>query len=86
MANHGAVLPSGALLLEYLQWFESAALLNKAIEKTFAESEEIARSGPGKKRHVTYDIARQFPGYSDKDGASSSAFAERVVQQIGSSQ
>src|SRR5205823_12707252 len=71
MANPGAVLLSGALLLEYLQWFEAANLVNRAVEKTFAESEEVAHSGPGKKLHVTYDIARQFPGYSDKDGATS---------------
>jgi isocitrate dehydrogenase len=83
MANPGAVLLSGALLLEYLQWFEAAELVNKAVERTFAESEEIARSGPGKKLHVTYDIARQFPGYTDKDGATSSAFGERIIQHIG---
>ena len=82
MANPGAVLLSGALLLEYLQWFEAADLVNRGVEKTFAESEEIAKSGPGKKLHVTYDIARQFPGYSDKDGATSSAFAERIIQHI----
>jgi isocitrate dehydrogenase len=83
MANPGAVLLSGALLLEYLQWFEAADLVNRGVEKTFAESEEIARSAPGKKLHVTYDIARQFPGYSDKDGASSSEFAERIIYHIG---
>src|SRR5262245_1114840 len=83
MANPGAVLLSGALLLEYLQWFEAAELVNRALEKTFAESEEMARSGPGKKLHVTYDIARQFPGYTDKDGATTSAFAERIIQHIG---
>ncbi len=83
MANPGAVLLSGALLLEYLQWFEAAELVNKAVEKTFAEAEEMAHSGPGKKLHVTYDIARQFPGYTDKDGASSSAFGERIIQHIG---
>jgi isocitrate dehydrogenase len=83
MANPGAVLLSGALLLEYLQWFEAAELVNRGVEKTFAESEETARSGPGKKLHVTYDIARQFPGYTDKDGASTSAFAERIIQHIG---
>ncbi|HJZ91287.1 MAG TPA: NADP-dependent isocitrate dehydrogenase [Gemmataceae bacterium] len=82
-ANPGAVLLSGALLLEYLQWFEAAERVNRAVEKTFAESEEIAHSGPGKKLHVTYDIARQFPGYTDKDGASSSAFADRIIQHIG---
>jgi isocitrate dehydrogenase len=77
MANPGAVL------LEYLQWFEAAELVNRAVEKTFAESEEIAKSGPGKKLYVTYDIARQFPGYTDKDGATSTQFAERIIQHIG---
>jgi isocitrate dehydrogenase len=83
MANPGAVLLSGALLLEHLQWFEAADLVNRAVEKTFAESEEIAKSGPGKKLHVTYDIARQFPGYTDKDGATSMAFAERIIHHLG---
>ena len=82
MANPGAVLLSGVLLLEYLQWFEAANAINKAVEKTFAESEEIAKSGPGKKLFVTYDIARQFPGYTDKDGASASAFADRVIENL----
>jgi isocitrate dehydrogenase len=83
MANPGAVLLSGALLLEYLQWFEAAELVNRGVEKTFAESEETAHSGPGKKLHVTYDIARQFAGYTDKDGAPTSAFADRIIQHIG---
>lgn len=82
MANPGAVLLSGVLLLEYLQWFEAADMVNKAVEKTFAESEEIAKSGPGKKLFVTYDIARQFPGYTDKDGASASDFADRIITQL----
>jgi isocitrate dehydrogenase len=82
MANPGAVLLSGALLLEYLQWFEAAELVNRAVEKTFAESEEIAKSGPGKKLYVTYDIARQFPGYTDKDGATSTQFAERIIHHL----
>src|SRR3954454_19593878 len=83
MANPGAVLLSGPLLLEYLQWFEAATLVNRAVERTFAESEEIAHAGPGKKLYVTYDIARQFPGYTDKDGATSTEFADRIIQHIG---
>lgn len=81
-ANPGAVLLSGVLLLEYLQWFEAAAMVNRAVEKTFAESEEIAHSGTGKKLFVTYDIARQFAGYTDKDGAPASVFADRVIQHL----
>jgi isocitrate dehydrogenase len=81
-ANPGAVLLSGALLLEHLQWYEAATLVNKAVEATFAESEQIAHQGPGGKLHVTYDIARQFPGYGEKAGASSSEFAERIIYHM----
>src|SRR5262249_1274199 len=82
MANPGAVLVSGALMLEHLRWYEAAKLVNDAVERTFAESEEIAQQGPGRKLHVTYDIARQFPGYTEKDGASSSEFADRVIHHV----
>ena len=82
MANPGAVLLSGALLLEYLGWGEAAQLVIRATEATFAESEEIASKGQGGKLHVTYDIARQFPGYGAEAGASSSAFAERIIHHV----
>jgi isocitrate dehydrogenase len=83
MANPGAVLLSGALLLEHLGWNEAATLVNRALEATFAESEDTARKGPGGKLYVTYDIARQFAGYGEKAGASSSAFAERIIHHMG---
>ncbi len=83
MANPGAVLLSGALLLEHLGWDEAARLVNRGLEATFAESEETARGGPGGKLYVTYDIARQFPGYGEKAGATSSEFAERIVYHLG---
>jgi isocitrate dehydrogenase len=82
MANPGAVLLSGALLLEFMQWFEAAELVTKGVEKTFAESDEIAKKGPGGKVFVTYDIARQFPGYGEQAGAKSSEFADRIVFHI----
>jgi isocitrate dehydrogenase len=82
MANPGAVLLSGALLLEHLGWSEAARLVNQGVESTFAESDELARQGPGRKLHVTYDIARQFSGYGAEDGATSSAFVDRIVQHI----
>ena len=81
-ANPGAVLLSGALLLEHLGWGEAAALVNKGVERTFSESEEVARKGPGGKLYVTYDIARQFPGYGEKAGASSSEFADRIIYHM----
>jgi isocitrate dehydrogenase len=82
MANPGAVLLSGALLLEHLGWDEAARLVNQGLEATFAESEETARGGPGSKLYVTYDIARQFPGYGEKAGASSSTFADRIIHHL----
>jgi isocitrate dehydrogenase len=82
MANPGAVLLSGVLLLEHLGWGEAAKLVNDAVEATFAESEEIAQKGPGGKIYVTYDIARQFPGYGEKAGVPSSAFAERIIHHL----
>jgi isocitrate dehydrogenase len=82
MANPGAVLLSGVLMLEHMGWDEAARLVNTGLETTFAESDETARRGPGGKLHVTYDIARQFPGYGEKAGASSSDFAERIIYHL----
>jgi isocitrate dehydrogenase len=83
MANPGAVLLSGVLMLEHMRWDEAAMLVTRALEATFAESEEIAKRGTGGKLHVTYDIARQFAGYGAEAGATSSEFAERMIHQVG---
>lgn len=85
MANPGAVLLSGVMLLEHLKWDEAAQLVNRALEATFAESEEIAQRGPGGKLFVTYDIARQFKGYGAEAGATSSEFADRIIYHINRS-
>jgi isocitrate dehydrogenase len=82
MANPGAVLLSGALLLEHLGWDEAAQLVTRGLEATLAESEEIARRGPDGRLYVTYDLARQFPGYGPEQGASSSEFAERIIYHL----
>jgi isocitrate dehydrogenase len=82
MANPGAVLLSGVLMLEQLGWFEAANKVNKALEATFAESEATAQKGPGGKLYVTYDIARQFAGYGEKAGALSSDFADRMIHHL----
>jgi isocitrate dehydrogenase len=82
MANPGAVLLSGQLMLEHMGWFEAADLVTRGVEATFAESEEVANQGPGGKLFVTYDIARQFPGYGAEAGAPSSVFAERIIHHI----
>jgi isocitrate dehydrogenase len=82
MANPGAVLLSGVLMLEHMGWDEAAQLVNRALETTFAESEATANRGPGGTLHVTYDIARQFPNYGAEAGAVSSAFAERIIHHM----
>src|SRR5947208_5483504 len=83
-ANPGAVLLSGALLLEHLGWDEAARLVNQGVEATFAESEDTANRGPGGKLHVTYDIARQFSGYGAEAGATSAEFADRIIYHLKS--
>jgi isocitrate dehydrogenase len=82
MANPGAVLLSGVLMLEHMGWDEAAQLVNRGVEATFAESDEVARRGPGGKLHVTYDIARQFAGYGEKAGVASSDFADRIIYHL----
>jgi isocitrate dehydrogenase len=82
MANPGAVLLSGALLLEHLRWDEAAGLVNRGLEATFAEGEATAGRGAGGKLYVTYDIARQFAGYGAEAGATSAEFAERIIHHI----
>ncbi len=82
MANPGAVLLSGALMLEHMGWDEAAKLVNGGVEAAFAESEETAKKGPGGKLYVTYDIARQFEGYGAEAGATSSEFADRVIHHL----
>jgi isocitrate dehydrogenase len=84
MANPGAVLLSGVLMLEHMGWDEAARLVNRGLEATFAESEATANRGPGGKLYVTYDIARQFAGYGAEAGATSAAFAERIIHHLQS--
>jgi isocitrate dehydrogenase len=81
-ANPGAVLLSGALMLEHMGWDDAAQLVNQGVEATFAESEAIANRGPGGQLHVTYDIARQFAGYGGDAGVSSSAFCDRIIYHL----
>src|SRR5438874_2836552 len=82
VANPGAVLLSGVLMLEHLRWFEAAELVYRGVEATFAESDAIARRGPGGKLYVTYDIARQLPGYGAEAGATSAEFADRIIYHL----
>jgi isocitrate dehydrogenase len=83
LANPGAVLLSGVLMLEHMGWDEAANLVNRGLEATLAESEEVAQRGPGGKLYVTYDLARQYAGYGEKAGATSSEFADRIIYHMG---
>jgi isocitrate dehydrogenase len=80
-ANPGAVLLSGVMMLEHMGWDEAARLVNQGVDATFAEAEETAKK-PGGKLHVTYDIARQFAGYGAEAGATSMAFADRIIEHM----
>jgi isocitrate dehydrogenase len=82
MANPGAVLLSGVLMLEHMKWDDAASLVTRALEATFAEGEETAKKGAGGKLYVTYDIARQFKGYGAEAGATSSEFADRIIYHV----
>lgn len=82
MANPGAVLLSGVMLLEHVGWQEAAQSVNRALEATLAESEATAAKGPGGKLYVTYDIARQFAGYGAEAGAPCSEFADRIIHHL----
>jgi isocitrate dehydrogenase len=86
MANPGAVLLSGVLMLEHMGWDEAAKMVNTALEATFAEAEDTAKKGPGGKLYVTYDIARQYASYGAEAGATSLAFAERIIHHLGKGQ
>jgi isocitrate dehydrogenase len=62
----------------------AAEIVSSGVEAVFAEADETAKKGPGEKLFVTYEIARQFPGYSEKDGVTSSDFADRIIQKMRS--
>jgi isocitrate dehydrogenase len=82
VANPGAVLLSGVMMLEHMRWDEAAKLVYEGVEATFSEADNTAKKGPGGKLHVTYDIARQLPGYTDKDAVSSMGFADRIIHHL----
>jgi isocitrate dehydrogenase len=50
MANPGSLLFSATMMLEYMDWFDSAEAITAAYEKTIAQ------------KIVTYDFARQMKG------------------------
>ena len=67
MVNPGSLLFSGVMMLEHLDWFEAAALITKAYEKTIEQ------------RYVTYDFARQMENATK---VATSEFATRIIENM----
>ncbi len=67
MVNPGSLILSGVMMLKYLGWFESAALIESALEKTIQQ------------KRVTYDLERQMEG-ATKLGTSE--FAEAIAENL----
>ncbi len=82
MANPSSVLLSGVLMLEHLGWNEAAQIITSGVERTIEESAEEAGRGAGGRLYVTYDLARQYSGYTDQDGAPASVYADRIIYHM----
>jgi len=67
MVNPGSLLFSGVMMLEHLNWFEAAALITQAYEKTIEQ------------RCVTYDFARQMENATK---VATSEFATRIIENM----
>ncbi len=66
--NPTAEILAGAMLLEYLEWQEAAAMVKEGV-KTAIQAKE-----------VTYDLARRIEGATQ---VGTQDFAQRVMEQIG---
>lgn len=80
-ANPGSLMLSGAMLLDHLGWREAGDLVREAISSTIGEAASLAKDNK-RPLPVTYDLARQFKGYTSDDGVKSSEFANRVIQYM----
>ena len=67
MANPGSLLFSAVMMLEYMGWYDVAAAINQAFEKTIAQ------------KIVTYDFARQMKG-ATKVGTT--GFASAIIKNL----
>ncbi|MBN1964687.1 MAG: isocitrate dehydrogenase (NADP(+)) [Anaerolineae bacterium] len=65
--NPGSLLFSGVMMLEYMKWWEAAALITDAYEKTVAQ------------KVVTYDFARQMDGATE---VKTSEFATAIINNM----
>lgn len=65
--NPGSLMFSGVQMLEFMGWWEAAALVNAGYERTLAQ------------RVVTYDFARQMHGATE---VGTSAFASAIIDNM----
>ena len=65
--NPSSVILSGVMMFRYLGWFDAAALIESALEKTIRE------------KTVTYDLARLMEGATE---LKTSAFADRIIANM----
>ncbi|HUV50380.1 MAG TPA: isocitrate dehydrogenase (NADP(+)) [Anaerolineae bacterium] len=66
--NPSSLILSGAMMLDYMRWNESATLIRNALKSTIADGT------------VTYDLARQIQGAKQ---VKCSEFAEGIIKKIG---
>lgn len=66
-ANPSSLILSGAMMLEYLDWYKASTLIKKAMEATV------------KQRIVTYDLARQMEGSVE---VKTSQFADAIIKML----
>jgi len=66
--NPSSLILSGAMMLDYMGWNESATLIRNALKSTIADDT------------VTYDLARQIPGAKQ---VKCSEFAKGIIKKIG---
>jgi len=62
--NPASVILSGVMMLNYLEWKEAGALIERGLEKTISQ------------KKVTYDLARQMTGATE---LKTSAFADAII-------
>ncbi|MCJ7702976.1 MAG: isocitrate dehydrogenase (NADP(+)) [Anaerolineales bacterium] len=67
MANPGSLLFSAVMMLEYMGWFDVAAAINEAYEKTIAQ------------KIVTYDFARQM---EEATKVGTAGFASAIIKNL----
>jgi isocitrate dehydrogenase len=67
MVNPGSLILSGAMMLEYMGWYEAAELVVEAMTRTIEQ------------KQVTYDLHRQMEGATK---LSTSAFATAIIENM----